>query len=471
MTRSRRRADEPRTGREAAVRAITAALRGDGFASDQLVRYRSALDGRESALAVDLALGTLRHLITIEHVLSQLADYNARRVAPMLRAIICCGAYQLIWLDRVPAFAAVDESVKLGRLLAGARASGMVNAVLRRVAEGITERRTGWSSLFPREIRIGWLEACQFNQPVLPVPDTDRGLRAHLAAATGCRPAYFAKLAERYDLERAEAIAWACQAVPSIALFRNTLRINEAVFQARVRLNFGAHADWSPDVAYLPASANVIESDLFSEGRAFIQDTTAHFAARLLHAHPGELVLDLCAAPGGKSIVLAQDMQDRGEVVACDAAADRLVRVRENARRLRLTSIRTHLLETNDASERVLQRSFDAALVDVPCSNSGVVARRPEARLGLTSDKINSLTKLQAALLDRAAASVRKSGGRVVYSTCSIEPEENEQVVGAFLDRHIGEWELADAHTQLPQWGPAHSDWRDGGYAALLHRI
>ena len=199
-----------------------------------------------------------------------------------------------------------------------------------------------------------------------------------------------------------------------------------------------------------------------------MQDVTARAAALLVDARPGESVLDFCAAPGGKSIVLAQQMGDRGEVLACDASPERILRVRENTRRLRLTSIRTHLIRTSDASESDLTRMFDAALVDVPCANTGVIARRPEARLGLTTEKLASLVELQRALLRRAAASVRP-GGRLVYSTCSIEPQENGQIVEAFV-AETPAWELVTSQTTLPTWGPRLSDWRDGGFAALLVR-
>lgn len=456
-------------GREAAFRAAYQALRGQRFVSETLadLRARGRIEGRDAALAMGIAFGAVRHVITIQQVLRAVAQLNERRLEPGLRAVFLVAAYQLIWMDRIPEFAAVDEAVEQARRHVGDRAASMVNAVLRNLVRAIEQRRSAWRPRDPRQVRVSWDQACAFNTDVLPGPDDD-GLDTHLAAATGERLARYRTLIERFGGRQAEQIAWASQALPVIALHRNVLRINAAAFQTRVRGQYGGLVEWSPDVAFLPASADVLETALFREGRVHVQDVTAHGAALLLDARPGECILDLCAAPGGKSVVLAQQMEDRGEVVACDASPDRILRVRENAKRMRLTSIRTHLIRTSDASESDLSRTFDAALVDVPCTNTGVIARRPEARLGLTVEKLKSLVRLQAALLRRAAACVRP-GGRLVYGTCSIEPEENEQVVEAFVAENPA-WRLDAAQTTLPAWGPRLSDWHDGGFAARLVR-
>lgn len=458
------------SGRYAAFVAVRDVLQGRGFAGDKLaeLRSRKRLDRREAGLAMEIATGTVRHVLTIDHLLGCVADYDPTRVSAPVRAVLSCAAYQLIWMDRIPEFAAVNEAVTLTRTAADTRAAGMVNAVLRRLTRAIAQRRVAWERLNPRQVRVSWDQACAFNTEVLPNPDREGGVRAHLAAATGERLERYHKLAERFGDERAERIAWASQAVPIIAMHRNVLRVNPGVFQERVREEFGHDAEWTPDVTFLPASTNVAEAALFTEGRAYIQDVTAHTAAQLLGAQPGESVLDFCAAPGGKSIALAMRMLDRGEVVACDAAPARIVRIRENMRRLRLTAVRTHLIKTSDASDEDLRRSFDAALVDVPCSNSGVFARRPEARLGWTAEKLASLVRLQRALLERASAAVRV-GGRLVYSTCSTDVEENEEIVQAFL-KDQGNWRLDGLQTMLPQWGPNLADWRDGGFAARLVR-
>ena len=454
------------SGREAAQQAIVDALSGQRFVHETLALLRrSGFERRELGLATEIAMGTVRHALTIERVLSAVGQYDPRRVTPPLRAVLLAGCYETIWMDRTPVFAAVDQAVELARRQVGQRATGMVNALLRNVTRAMVEQRVAWRAYDPTLIRVNWTDACAFGQPILPAVE-EPGRANHLAAATGERASRIASLIEQHGAATAEQIAWASQAVPVTVLYRNPLRINAGVFQARVRETFGSLAAWTPDAAYLPANVNAIDTALFQEGRAYVQDTTAHDAALLLDLRPGQSVLDLCAAPGGKSIVLAQQMNDRGEVLACDAAADRLPRVRENARRLRMTCIRTHLIQNSDASEADLRRQFDAALVDVPCSNSGVFARRPEARLGLTEEKIRSLVALQGALLRKAAACVRP-GGRLVYSTCSIEPEENEQVVEAFLTQQ-SEWKLETTRATLPGWGPRLSDWRDGGFAALL---
>jgi len=454
-------------GRTAAFQAVLAALCGGGFVHDTLARLRASggLAGREAALAMEIALGSLRHLVTIEQVLGKLARYDPRRVKPDIRAILLTGAFQIIWMDRVPDFAAVDETVRLARRRTKGRAAGMVNAVLRNLTRAVDTRSAPWTRLNPRQIRTGWERACAFNSDVLPAPGNDRTKIEHLAAAAGEHLSRMRTLVNRHGEDRAEAVAWALQAVPPTVLQRNTLRINSGVFEARIRQELGPQVEWTPEGVFAPPYVNVIDAPLFQEGRAYIQDTTARSAALLLDARRGETILDLCAAPGGKTVVIAQQIGDYGEVLACDVAPERVRRIAENARRMRLSSIRTHLIDAADGVE-ALARDFNAVLVDVPCTNSGVVARRPEARLGFTRKKLDSLTSLQAILLRQAAARVRL-GGRLVYSTCSIEPEENENIISAFIDENP-RWRRLLVRTTLPQWGPRPSNWRDGGFAALL---
>ncbi|GAG17886.1 unnamed protein product, partial [marine sediment metagenome] len=257
-----------------------------------------------------------------------------------------------------PVFAAGNQAVELARRHVGHRSPGMVNALLRRLTQAIEARRVPWERLNPRQLRVSWDQACAFESDVLPEADPASDHVEHLAAATGERPRRYHSLVERFGPERAEALAWACQALPVTVLQRQVLRINSGVFQEQVRASCGEVAECTTDAAFLPPTVNVVALPLFREGRAYVQDMTAHAAASLLEPRPGERVLDLCAAPGGKSIVLAQQMNDRGEVIACDASPDRILQVHANVARLELTCIRTHLIRTSDASESDLAGEF-----------------------------------------------------------------------------------------------------------------
>ena len=194
----------------------------------------------------------------------------------------------------------------------------------------------------------------------------------------------------RFGPERAEAVAWASQAVPVSVLQRNPLRATPAVFEQALRASFGESVELPGDAAFIGPSSSLLDTPAFTAGLAFVQDATAHAAARAIAAQPGERVLDLCAAPGGKSVVLALDLRDRGEIVACDRVSGRLALVEENLARLGLKCVRTQLLPDEVADALNAPPRFDAALADVPCSNTGVIARRPEARLGLTSRKLRA---------------------------------------------------------------------------------
>ncbi len=456
-------------GRTAAVEAVTAALQERGFVADILRGFRAAgrLDSREAGLAMEIGLGATRHAITSEHVLRSVARYDPRRVRPGLRAAFLAATYQIIWMDRVPVFAAVDESVSLARRRHGPRAAGMINAVLRRLTGSLAERRTPWQRLDERHVRVSWSDACSFKHPVLPSPDESHHYD-HLAAATGEHANRYRALCHTYGDDAAEQISWASQAVPPLVLHANSLRIDGEGWAEQLRAQHGEHAEIDGLRAWLPPTVAITELPLFHAGRAYVQDTTAHVAATAVDARPGERVLDLCAAPGGKSMTVAIAMSDRGEVIACDVNEARIKRVRDNAARLGLASIHARMVADDPQAPLDELGMFDAALVDAPCSNSGVVARRPEARLRLNAQKLRSLVMGQVHLLDRAAAAVRP-GGRLVYSTCSIEPDENEQVVATFLEARP-DWQMQDQHTTLPAWGPALHGWRDGGYLARLTR-
>lgn len=457
------------SARDAACRAIVTALERRGFVSDELQRmYAHGLHGRDAALAAEIALGTIRRLISIEHVLTRTASYQPRHAGPKLRAILASAAYQIIWLDRVPEFAAVDEAVSSAGRMCGAGASRMVNAVLRRLTAAIAERRTSWARLDPRQMRVAWDQACRFSQAVLPEQGPSPHLE-HLAAAAAERPRRLENWADRIGPEQAEAIAWASQAAPPIVLQPNLLRCTTADAQAQLKTGFGE--DVATDEVgrgFLYRAGPIAGSPLLRDGLFYVQDVTAQTCALAGAPQPGARVLDLCAAPGGKSIALALAMQDQGEIIACDPDPLRLARLEDNVRRLGLRSVHATQIPA-DAESLAHLGDFDLALVDAPCSNTGVIARRPEARFAQHAERLDTLTRIQSALLHKASAVVRR-GGRLVYSTCSIETRENEDIVRNFRAEHSG-WESASQVTHWPRWTAQAIDWRDGGFVAVLRRL
>lgn len=476
MSAVQRPSREGFTARSAAADAIVAALSNGEYVGDYVRMWRreGRLDPRDAALAQEIALGSVRHALTLDHVLSTVARYDPRHVRPELRALLLSGAYQLIWLDRIPEFAIVDEAVRIARTRAGRAASGMVNAVLRNAARAIDARRAAWAGFdadgaaadadLSRMVRVSWDQGCVLAMPVFPAPDSDDAKLRFVAAAGGERLERVRLLAKRHGVSAAAQIVWASQASPVTVLQRNSLRVSGAEFVAGVsEIDPAAQFDQAetPTCAFVASRAALRDSALFGRGGCYVQDTTARGVATLVAARRGERIADWCAAPGGKSIALAIDQLDSGAVAALDVDGPRLSRIRENIERLGLRSVavRTH----GDVTA-----TYDAVLADVPCSNTGVIARRPEARFSLNESKMASLVQLQQEIL-RAAARAVEPGGRLVYGTCSIEPEENELAIAAFAQQNPG-WILEASELTLPQWGPRRGDWRDGGFAARLRR-
>ena len=215
-----------------------------------------------------------------------------------------------------------------------------------------------------------------------------------------------------------------------------------------------------PETIRLTGSCPISLLPGFDEGALSIQDASAQYPARWLAPQPGERIWDVCAAPGGKTTHLAELQKDQGQIVASDVQADRLGLIEDNVQRLGLRSITTAVLSRE--LDHAPHSDFDAALIDVPCSNTGVLGKRPEARWRLKPADLVELPDLQRQILKLALTNIR-AGGRAVYSTCSIEPEENRGLVQRVL-QELPEWSLIREHDHLPgQPG-------DGGYLALLQR-
>jgi 16S rRNA (cytosine967-C5)-methyltransferase len=415
------------------------------------VAREEALDPRDRGLLRRIVGTEVRRRATLRVLRERFAS---GKPDPDLSALLHVGLVQLFFLDQVPDHAAVSETVGVARVAFGPKKAGYVNAVLR---AAIAARREGASG-DPRTDLA--LRPWHFVEPVFADPAEHPLLWFEGALSL---PAPIAKRwIRRYGEERAKALAIGALVEPDLSLRIAAGRsdVDPALADLRCELRPGTH----PRIRLVPAkhAEAVLASDLFRSGAISVQGETALRSAELVRAREGERVIDTCAAPGGKTAVLAES---GASVVASDSSSERLARVREGLRRLGL--LQRSALVASDAASAFLPETFDAVLADVPCSNTGVLAARPEARWRFGPATMRSLSDLQIRILRGAADRVRR-GGRLVYSTCSLEPEENRKRIEAFLETR-SEFALEEEIEALPDpSGPSGPV--DGGYAASLRR-
>lgn len=428
------------------------------FATEILNELDAAHDltSQDRGLAVDLVAGVLRRRRTIDTILESQIQRARANVEPDLWRLLQLGVYQVVFA-RTPDHAAVDTTVELARIVGCSRWCGFANGVLRNVSRLLTEQTTPLpaANALPRGDQTFVL----LEQPIFPSP-TDDSVEYFGTAFSLPR-----SLARRWTGRFCEAdllrICFYGLDIPALCLRVNRLtatvtQVQSALEERGIEVSPGSNA-WS---LRLKHAARVTELPGYQEGWWSVQDESAMAASELVAPVPGERILDLCAAPGGKAGHLAELSEDAAEIIACDVSEHRLTRIAENKDRLKLTSVHPRLIsrDGNDLSAG----PFDAALVDVPCSNTGVLSRRPEARWRFREDELQELVQLQTRLLLAAFERLRP-GGRLVYSTCSIEPEETSELVKN-LTTLIPDLTLS--HEQLLLPGQAG----DGAYQALLRK-
>jgi len=422
------------------------------------------VSSEEAALARELAVGVVRRRRTLDVILSA---FQRRRDAPAagkVRDVLRVGAYQIVFLRRVPDFAAVNEAVEqVSPRRSGMR--GFVNAVLRNLARSISPAESGPPPLAPDVVALGRASFRRFDRPIFPSPE--QAPAEFLAAAFSLPDELAEKWLVRFGgLDGAVPVALHANARPPLVLRVNLARASVPDVSARL-LEAGVEAiahDNGLSVV-ITGHADLRSLKAFADGLVQPQDAAATAVVAAANVRPGMRVLDLCAGPGTKTTHLAERMRNTGEIVAADVSERKLSQIEDNCRRMGATIVRT-LLAGRIAP--LAERPFDLVLVDAPCSNTGVLARRPEARWRVTGKSIRRLARDQRRLLALGCHLVRP-GGELVYATCSLEEEENEQVVRGLSGRN-GVFRLVKQRRIRPAGAERPGRWSDGGYFAMLRR-
>jgi len=438
--------------RETAAKVLLAVHEQGAYANVALVQAlrRSALKEVDRRFVTELAYGAVKAGDTLDWILGRYMSRPLKKCPPMVREILRLGIYQIFYMDKVPASAACNEAVELTKKYSHAGTVKFVNGVLRAAVRD------------PERARF---------------PDEEMEPAEHLALSA-CHPLWMVERWIRsFGYEEAKDLCAFDNGQPVLSLRTNTLKIHREDLMEKLR-GEGAEvvpSQWTPEGVLCLSHGSLDDLGVLQEGFCQVQDESSMLVAHVLGAKAGEFVIDVCSAPGGKATHMGALMEDRGRILACDIYEHKLRRIEENAARLGLHILETKLLDGRRIGE-VYRGQADRVLVDAPCSGLGVLRRKPDARWKKDPKILRELPELQRALLESASMAL-KPGGVLVYSTCTITPEENRQVAEAFLDAHR-DFCLEDTGSFLPSGRPGEKmvqlypqrDGTDGFFIVRMRR-
>ncbi len=411
--------------RETALTILCRAENGI-FVDTLLAQARDRMDARDSAFLLELVYGVLRNQALLDWVLNRFSDKRVDTTDAWTRNILRLGAYQMLFLDRVPVSAAVNTAVELAK--EHGRKHGYVNGLLR----GLDRKRA-----------------------TIKYPDSGNTVNTVSRLSTlYSHPAWLVKRwVSRFGAEAAEALLQANNRPALLTIRANVLKTTRSALRASLE----AEGVQVSETICSPVGLDILSSpgwlrtlQAYRDGLFMVQDQAAQLICLLLSPQPGETVLDACAAPGGKATHLAELMQDQGRVVALELDASRITKIRENSRRLGTTIISPIQGNASNYHEGV----FDRILIDAPCSGLGVLRRHPDGRWNKSEQTVSDHTALQRQLLENCSV-LLKPGGTLVYATCTTEPEENENMISEFLSDARNGFMMDDPRPYLPE--PARS--------------
>lgn len=421
------------------------------FDESKTITYTSAneLEPRERAQVREYVQNILRKRSYLDFILGEFSSIEMDEMKPMLKNILRLGLYDMLFMDGTPDYAAINESVDIAKLRLGSKSGDLVNAIMRNI---------------------------QRDMPDLPKPAFED--RTKLIATTFSHPEWLVKRwVQRMGEREAFQLMQANNNRPQYYVRVNNLRTKTNNFKLRMEkagIEF-EESDWLPGYFKVQSVQPFIAKEWLIRGFCHIQDIAAGFAPTILEPMPGENIFDLCAAPGTKSIVMADMMNAEGSITAVDINSQRLELLAQSAMNFQAENIKIRRADVRELDLKLA----DGVLLDAPCTGTGVLSKRADLRWKRTEEELENSVKLQEELLDEAANHVKR-GGRLVYSTCSIEPEENWEQIQKFLDRYDN-FELENLEEFLPEEVLAedgfayqtlpHKHGCDGHFGVRLNRV
>lgn len=378
----------------------------------------SELSGQDKALLFEIVHGVIRWLGRIDWILTGFHRGQFSKSIPNVKNAMRVALYQILFLDRVPDFAAVNEAVEFVKKLQGEKPAGLTNAILR----NIIRKKNAINYPDKKEDLVGFLSAYQSH------------------------PSWLVKRwITRFGEEGAEQLIIENNKKPTLTLRVNNLVTNMGELKKLLdSVNLGYDVgNWAPNFLQLHNLTNITGWEYFRKGYFTVQDESTGLPCKLLDAKPGMKVLDFCAAPGGKTAVLAEYMQNQGELVALDKYESRMKILENNLQRLHVNNVRSVVIDAMEFEEK----DFDRILLDAPCSGFGTLTKKPDIKWKKDLGDIRKISITQYELLKKAS-SLLAPGGYIVYSTCTIEPEENGEIIERFLAEN-NEFTLIDARESL----------------------
>ena len=400
--------------REVALKILYKIDKEDAYSNielnEQIKQNRKNLTEKDIGLISEIVYGVTTWRLTLDEIIKKYSKIKIKKISPWILNILRMGIYQIIFLDKIPKSAAVNESVNLAKRYGHSSSSNFVNAILRKI------EKNDYEEFFKIE------------------DDIER-----ISKTTSMPKWIVEELMKNNEIKKVEEICKNSNIKPKIIIRVNSLKINKQELIKKLKekgIECNEPQEKVDDFLILEKIKNIENIDEFKKGYFTIQDISAGQTARILNPQPGELVLDACSAPGGKTTYMAELMKNKGKIEAWDIHEHRTKLVEKNAQRLGIDIIET---KVKDASlyDESLKEKFNKILLDVPCLGIGVIKRKPDIKWQRKPEDIEKITEIQKKILNNCSKYLKKDGA-MVYSTCSILKEENQDVVDEFLKENSG---------------------------------